>query len=100
LLLGFVLEPGRCFNIVVGQSLRAVGDARFLMWVGIAVMWGIGVPLVYFLGVYLGYGLIGIWLAFITDEWVRGLILYFRWKSRAWEKKILVQPEKGEGMHV
>lgn len=92
LLMGFLLEPGRCFNIIIGQSLRAAGDARFMMFAAITVMWGMSVPLGYLLGIHLGYGLIGIWAAFIADEWVRGIILYFRWKSRAWEKKVLVEP--------
>ncbi len=94
LMLGFLLEPGRCFNIVIGQSLRAAGDARFLMMASIAVMWCFSVPLIYLLGIYFGYGLIGIWAAFIADEWLRGVILYFRWKSRAWEKKALVERAK------
>ena len=36
--------------------------------------------------------LIGIWLAFCCDEWVRGLTMYWRWKSRRWETKVLVTP--------
>jgi putative MATE family efflux protein len=91
LLLGFLLEPGRCFNILIGQSLQAAGDARFMMIVSILVIWGFSVPMYYLLGVYLGYGLLGIWAAFIADEWARGFIVYFRWKSRAWEKKAVVQ---------
>jgi Na+-driven multidrug efflux pump len=34
---------------------------------------------------------VGIWLAFAADEWIRGLAMYWRWKSRRWEKKVLVQ---------
>ena len=38
-----------------------------------------------------GWGLVGIWLAFAADEWTRGLAMYWRWRSRRWEKKVLVQ---------
>jgi Na+-driven multidrug efflux pump len=31
-----------------------------------------------------------VWVAFIVDEWLRGIIMYFRWRSRVWEKKVLV----------
>jgi putative MATE family efflux protein len=91
LLLCLILEPGRTFNLVVINSLRATGDANISLIMAFISMWGISVPLAYFLGVHLGYGLPGIWIAFIVDEWFRGITMYFRWRSRAWEKKVLVQ---------
>jgi len=91
-LVSLLLEPGRTFNIVVISSLRATGDARFPLYMAFVSMWGIAVPLAWFLGIYLGWGLIGIWLAFCCDEWVRGLTMYWRWKSRRWETKVLVTP--------
>jgi Na+-driven multidrug efflux pump len=39
-------------------------------------------------------GLTGVWIAFIADEWFRGIIMYFRWRSRAWEKKALVDKQE------
>lgn len=90
LLLCLILEPGRTFNIVVISSLRAAGDAVFPVKMAFVSMWGISVPLAYILGIKMGFGLAGIWMAFIVDEWFRGIIMYIRWKSRAWEKKVLV----------
>jgi putative MATE family efflux protein len=94
LIFGVLLEPGRCFNIVLGQAIQATGDARYVMICSFIVIWFFSVPLYYLLGLYFGYGLVGIWIAFIADEWVRGLLLFQRWKSRTWEKKVLVQQEK------
>ncbi|WP_410770244.1 MATE family efflux transporter [Fontibacillus sp. BL9] len=91
-LLSIVLEPGRTFNIVIINSLRAAGDARFPVMMGVISMWGVSVPLAYVLGVHFGIGLFGIWIAFTVDEWLRGLIMLLRWRSRAWEKKALVKP--------
>lgn len=91
LLLCLILEPGRTFNLVVINSLRATGDANISLIMGVISMWGISVPLAYFLGIHLGFGLPGIWIAFIVDEWFRGIAMYFRWRSRVWEKKVLVQ---------
>lgn len=87
LLLCLILEPGRTFNLVVINSLRATGDANISLIMGFISMWGISVPLAYFLGIHLGFGLPGIWIAFIVDEWFRGITMYFRWRSRVWEKK-------------
>jgi putative MATE family efflux protein len=90
LLLCLILEPGRTLNIVVINSLRATGDAAFTVIFGVISMWGIAVPTSYILGIHMGMGLAGVWIAFIADEWFRGIIMYFRWRSRAWEKKVLV----------
>lgn len=84
--LSLILEPGRTFNLVVINSLRATGDARFPVLMGMCSMWGVAVPLAWLLGLHWGWGLTGIWIAFAADEWVRGLAMYARWKSRVWEK--------------
>lgn len=103
-LLSVVLEPGRTFNIVIINSLRAAGDARFPVMMGVLSMWGVSVPLAYLLGVHYGIGLLGIWIAFACDEWLRGIIMLLRWRSRAWEKKALVKPasvpETGVGVQA
>ncbi|CAN7642855.1 MATE family efflux transporter [Paenibacillus sp. LjRoot153] len=97
LLLSIILEPGRTFNLVVINSLRAAGDARFPVMMGVVSMWGIAVPLAYYLGIHLEMGLLGVWVAFTVDEWVRGLLMYLRWRSRVWQSKSLVKPS-GEAM--
>lgn len=84
--MGLLLEPGRTFNLIVINSLRATGDARFPVLMGACSMWGLAVPLAWFLVLHLGWGLPGVWVAFTVDEWVRGIMMYLRWKSRSWEK--------------
>ncbi|MBR8466066.1 MATE family efflux transporter [Campylobacter sp. faydin G-140] len=88
--LSLVLETGRTFNIVIVNALRASGDAKFPLMSGLAFMWGLSLPLGYFLGIYLGWGILGVWIGFCTDEWVRGLVNTWRWKSRKWQSKRLV----------
>lgn len=89
------LEPGRVFNIVIINSLRAAGDVKFPVYIGICSMWTIAVGLAYILSIPLGLGLVGMWIALALDEWVRGVIMYFRWKSKKWEhKSILVDKEE------
>jgi Na+-driven multidrug efflux pump len=92
--LTIILEPGRSFNLVVINSLRATGDVRFPVYMGILSMWGVSVTLSYVLGIWFGLGLIGIWISFIADEWLRGLIMLKRWRSRTWMKKGFVEPEE------
>lgn len=79
-----ILEPGRTCNIVVITALRAAGDARFPVLAGAAsmvVVMGFGS---WFLGVHLGLGLPGVWIAYAADEWVRGGIMATRWFRLGW----------------
>lgn len=79
-------EPGRILNIIIINSLRATGDTTFPVIMAVISMWGISVPLGCFLGLYLEWGLVGVWIGFAADEWVRGIAMLLRWKSLAWQK--------------
>lgn len=92
ILLSIFLETGRTFNLVLINSLRAAGDAKFPVYMGLLSMIGLSLPLGYVLAFPLHLGLAGIWLAIAADEWTRGIIMFFRWRSRVWEGKSLVEP--------
>ncbi|MGD6991769.1 MATE family efflux transporter [Sutcliffiella horikoshii] len=85
-----ILEPGRSFNLVVINALRAAGDVRFPVYIGILSMWVVSVTVSYVLGIHFGFGLVGVWIAMILDEWLRGIIMLYRWKSRIWVTKSFV----------
>jgi putative MATE family efflux protein len=92
LLYSLILETGRTINIVIVNSLRASGDAKYPLYVGMFTMVGMSLPLGYLFVFHMGMGLPGIWLAIAADEWIRAVIFYFRWRSRAWERHALVRP--------
>jgi Na+-driven multidrug efflux pump len=96
--MGLLLEPGRVFNVVVINGLRATGDARFPVIAGMICMWCGWVPLAWFLGLKLGLGLVGIWISLICDEWTRGMFMYYRWRKRKWlpaaERSFAIAREK------
>jgi putative MATE family efflux protein len=96
ILLSFLLETGRTCNIVIINSLRASGDAKFPVYMGLISMVCMSLPLGYLFVFKMNLGLAGIWLAIAADEWVRAIIMYFRWKSRAWEKHSLIQHDEPE----
>ncbi|MFZ2988895.1 MATE family efflux transporter, partial [Ideonella sp.] len=83
-MLGLVLEPGRSFNLILINALRASGDTRFPVLVGLCSQWGLMAFGAWALGTGLGWGLLGVWCAFMADEWVRGLLMLWRWQGRAW----------------
>lgn len=79
-----LIEPGRLFNMVMVCGLRATGDARFPLKVGLIGMWGLWVPASWFFGITLDWGLPGLWFAMILDETFRGAIMFRRWLKRDW----------------
>lgn len=81
-----LLEPGRTCNIVIITALRAAGDAKFPVMAGalsMVIVMGGGA---WFFGVYLGWGLVGVWIAYTLDEWVRGAMMAARWFRLGWLK--------------
>lgn len=76
------LETGRVFNLVLPGALRATGDVNYPVIAGIGsyvLVLGVGS---YFLG--RTFGLVGIFIAYAADEWVRGLLMLARWHWQGW----------------
>lgn len=78
--LNLALQPGKMFNMALGQSLSAIGDSKFVMVTALASMWIVSVGLSYALGIHLQWGLYGIYAAMIADEYIRGIWSLVRWR--------------------
>ncbi len=95
-LISFFRESGRIPNIVVIPALKGSGDVYYPVICGLIFMWGIGVVGAWFLGIKMGLGLAGVWIAIAADEWIRGIVISMRWKSGAWKSKALVHHDENE----
>ncbi|MCF7352951.1 MATE family efflux transporter [Vibrio sp. CK2-1] len=85
LLLGaFFVESGRCANLIFIAALKGAGDIKFPVQIGILSMWGLSVVFSYLLGIHWVYGVLGVWVALGIDEWVRGVVMILRWRSKRW----------------
>ena len=69
-----LLEVGKCVNIWATNTLRAAGDILYPFYLGLVVQWAVGVLFGYLLGITLGFGLVGMWFAFVLDENIRGIL--------------------------
>nr|WP_144028539.1 MATE family efflux transporter [Paenibacillus ferrarius] len=79
--LALVLQPGKMINMGFGNALSAIGDTRFNMIISLISMWGVAAGLSYYLGLHSGWGLAGIYVAMICDEYLRGLLVVIRWRQ-------------------
>ena len=84
ILLGLLLEPGRSFNLIIINALRASGDSRFPLVAGLISQWGVMLFGAWLLGTHFGLGLVGVWIALTLDEWLRGLYMLQRWRGGRW----------------
>lgn len=97
LLIDVAVQMARSSNMVVGYAMRGVGDAMYTMKISLPLVWSVNIGLGYLLSRGLQWGLAGAWIAIALDESIRGTMVYFRWKSRKWEKSILVKSTVAEG---
>jgi Na+-driven multidrug efflux pump len=84
-------------QIVFRFSLRAAGDHRWVMWVGILNSWLISVPLVFAVVHWWHGGVVHVWWVWSAEIIVGTLIFTRRWRSGTWRLKRLVRDEDRAG---
>ena len=89
-LISFFRESGRISNIVLIPALKGSGDVVFPVLCALFFMWLVGAGGAWLLGLKMGLGLAGVWIAIAADEWLRGIAIMLRWRSGIWKKKSLV----------
>lgn len=79
-----------CFSFVLPNSLKAAGDARYVMIVAASTMWLVRVCSAYIMAFPLGLGPIGVILAMGADFLFRGIFFAARWMSGKWMEKRVI----------
>lgn len=88
--IGIFLEIGRGANMIIVGALRATGDAKFPATIALVSMWILGAGGALFFGIILGWGLPGVLMGSMLDECIRAVIMFFRWRSKAWISKAII----------
>ena len=82
-LLALALHP-TSFNLA--NSLRAAGDAKFTMKVGIGSMVIFRLGTAVLLGKWMRLGILGVWAAMGMDWLARSVAFLFRYRSGKWKQ--------------
>ncbi|UCH80330.1 MAG: MATE family efflux transporter [Nitrospiraceae bacterium] len=78
-------EPFMAISVILGGCLMGAGDTKGAMFVILATLWVIRLPLAYILSVVFGYGAVGVWLAMITSMFFQGIAMTYRFKNGYWK---------------
>ena len=87
LAIDIALEIGRVTNLVYGQALKTSGDAIFPTVIGAIFMYLCMVGGTWFFGIHMGLLVVGAYIGMASDECVRAICVYIRWKSGRWKAK-------------
>ena len=68
----------------LANTLRAARDVRYCMILSIVSMWIFRIGFSYIIGVKLGLGVFGVWIAMTIDWMVRALLFLIRYKGKKW----------------
>lgn len=73
-------------GVVLANGLQAAGKTLFVMIAEVVVNWFVFVPIAFFLGVILNFGLIGAWAALPFYVILYALIIFLKFKFGNWER--------------
>ena len=91
LLVEIFLGVGRALNIVMVKALIAVGDVKTPVTVNVVSSWIFAVGGGYVLGIGMGWGIVGMWIAMCVDEWLRGGFLIATFARGGWRRRAIAQ---------
>ena len=74
----------------MANTLRAARDVRYCMILSIVSMWVFRIGFSYILGVRMGLGVFGVWIAMTIDWLVRAVLFIVRYKGTKWHKEAIV----------
>lgn len=79
-----VAQPATATVNTLTAVIQAGGDTKFPMYVTAFGIWALRTVGVYILGVYFGFGLVGVWISIALDNYARAIILFSRYRSNRW----------------
>ena len=82
---------------MIGVSLRGTGDVLWALAAAVGSIGLICIPLGYLLTQVFHLGVYAVFLALMADEWVRGQLMTYRWRTRKWQKYVLIKQGAAQG---
>lgn len=77
-------QPFFALAIIISLALRGAGDTRTTLILSTVSLLGYRLPMVYFFGLYLGWGIEGVWMALVSEWVLRGGLMLGRLVHGGW----------------
>lgn len=77
--------PSFALTFVLQGGLRGAGDTRFPMLLTGVSSWVVRLPISWYVGIYLGYGLAGMYWTFLAETLLRLGVIVWRYQTGAWK---------------
>ena len=74
-------------SFMLTNTLRAAADVKYPMVVSILSMWIWRIGFSYILGIYFHMGVLGVWVAMLSDWLCRSICFGLRFRSGVWKTK-------------
>ncbi|MHB8585898.1 MAG: MATE family efflux transporter [Thermoplasmatota archaeon] len=78
--------PAIAIHFTAAGALRGAGDTRWPLYVSFFGLWLVRLPLAWYLSTPLGYGMLGIWAAYVIEYYARATVTTLRFRSGRWKK--------------
>jgi len=79
-------QPFALTNFTLAGALRGAGDTKYTLLATAIGVWGIRLPVAYFLVVRANMGLLGAWIGMTLDMCVRAILVYARFRTGHWKR--------------
>ena len=79
--------PALGIHAPLSGALRGSGDAPFVLVTATATTWGVRVPIAVLTALVLGLTVPFVWLAALTENWVRAAFVARRFRQGHWKSK-------------
>jgi putative MATE family efflux protein len=77
--------PGMAVHASLSGALRGAGDVRFVLGAFMFSAWGVRVPIAALMVFGFGLSVPFVWLAAVTENWVRAAMTTWRFRSGRWK---------------
>ena len=98
LLIGFA-QPVQAEQFIISGGLRGAGDTRFSAMVTAFTVIVVRSGLAVFTIRYLNMGLWGAWIAMLSDQILRTVLMYYRYSTGKWAHMALTHAMEREALH-
>ena len=79
-------EPFMALSVILAGCLQGAGDTKGVMFVIVAALFLVRLPLAYILAFIAGYGAFGVWIAMVSSMCFQGIAMTVRFRKGRWKE--------------